>query len=125
MHHVDLDLACGRTPQLAADVAADGVGEVLGVLVHRMHARGHPARLDEPLVLRATDTGDTWVVLPDEGAPRLEQRASSAEGVRDRVEGPADVLYRMLWHRPVDTAAVRISGDETRVRAFLASRLTP
>jgi len=125
IHHVDLDLACGRTPQVAAEVAVDGVGEVLGVLVHRMHARGHRAHLDEPLALRATDTGDTWVVLPDAEAPRLEQRASSAEGARDRVEAPADVLYRMLWHRPVDSETVHIEGDDARVRAFLDSRLTP
>jgi len=125
IHHVDLDLACGRTPRLSAVDSADGVSEVLGVLVHRMHARGHRARIDEPVVLHATDTGDTWVVLPGAGAPRLEQRSSSAEGVRDRVDAPADVLLRMLWHRPVDREAVHVSGDETRVQAFLDSRLTP
>jgi uncharacterized protein (TIGR03083 family) len=125
MHHVDLDLACGRTPQLASEVAADGVSEVLGVLVHRMYARGHTARLEEPLVLEATDTGDTWVVVPQAGPPRLEQRASRAEGVRDRVQAPADVLYRMLWRRPVDRASVRMSGEESRINAFLESRLAP
>jgi uncharacterized protein (TIGR03083 family) len=125
MHRVDLDLACGRPPELTAEVAADGVGEVLGVLVHRMYARGHTAHLEEPLVLEATDTGDTWVVVPQEGPPRLEQRASRAEGVRDRVRAPADVLYRMLWRRPVDRADVLTSGDESRIDAFLESRLAP
>ncbi len=122
MHHVDLDLACGRTPLLASEVAADGVGEVLGTLVHRMYAKGYSTRLEEPLALRATDTGDTWVMVPQAGPPLLEQ---DAHGVRDRVEAPAEVLYRLLWRRPVDTGSMRVSGDQARVQAFLASRLAP
>lgn len=127
MHHVDLDLACGRTPRLASDVAADGVGEVLGVLVRRMHARGYRTDLAEPLALRATDTGDTWVMLPQAGPPLLEQAAgaSVAAGVRDRVEAPAEVLYRLLWRRPVDAGSLRVSGDRARVQAFLSSRMAP
>ena len=124
MHRVDLDLACGRTPRLGAGVAADGVAEVLGVLVHRMHARGYRTLLVEPLALRATDTGDTWVVVPRAGPPLLEQAAGVAD-VRDRVEAPAEVLYRMLWRRPVDTGSVRVSGDRAHVQAFLSSRLAP
>ena len=122
MHHVDLDLACGRTPLLASEVAADGVGEVLGTLVHRMYAKGYSTRLEEPLALRATDTGDTWVMVPQAGPPLLEQDAG---GVRDRVEAPAEVLYRLLWRRPVDTGSMRVSGDQAHVQAFLSSRLAP
>lgn len=125
MHHVDLDLACGRAPRLGSDVAADGVSEVLEVLVHRMYARGYAVRLREPLALRATDVDRTWVVVPQAGPPLLEQPDAGPSGVRDRVEAPADVLYRMLWHRPVDTGSVRVSGDEAHVEAFLSSRLTP
>jgi uncharacterized protein (TIGR03083 family) len=124
IHRVDLDLACGRDPSLAPDLASDGVSEVLGVLVRRMYARGHPARLAEPLALRATDTGSTWVVVPQTGPPLLEQTVA-ARDVRDLVEAPADVLYRLLWHRPVDRSSVRVHGDESRVEAFLASRLAP
>ena len=122
MHRVDLDLACGRTPLLGAGVAADAVAEVLGVLVHRMYQRGYTTRLEEPLALRATDTGETWVVVPQAGPPLLEQDAG---GVRDRVEAPAEVLYRLLWRRPVDTGSLRVSGDEAHVQAFLSSRLAP
>ena len=32
--------------------------------------RGHPAALDRPVALTATDTGDTWVVAPQPAAPR-------------------------------------------------------
>jgi len=97
---------------------------VLGVLVRRMHARGHTARLDEPLALRATDTGATWVVVPQAGPPLLEH-VRDADHVRDVLEAPVDVLYRLLWHRPAERTSVRFRGDESRVEAFLGSRLAP
>ncbi len=125
VHHVDLDLACDRTPVVAPAVAADGVGEVLGVLVRRMHARGHPAQLQEPLALTANDTGTTWVVVPQDGPPLLESVGPSRPEVRDRVEAPVEVLYRLLWRRPVDRDLLTLRGDPARVEAFLGSRLAP
>jgi uncharacterized protein (TIGR03083 family) len=147
VHQVDLDAAAGRTTQIAPAVARDGVDEVLRVFLHRMHTRGHAARLERPLALAATDTGDTWTVSPRPRpeaspvpaqpgpggmvplpSPVVEHRRSSvpAGGVADRVEAPADVLYRLLWKRAdPDADGVRILGDATRVRAFLGSRLVP
>lgn len=62
----------------------------------------------------------------------------------DRIEGTAEALYRMLWRRlpgltpvdpggprpdPLSVAGVRerfaVHGDETRVKAYLGSRLVP
>jgi len=125
IHQVDLDLACGRSTRLSSGVADDGVSEVLDLLVHRMHARGHQAELVEPLALTATDTGHSWLVVPAAGAPQVEHLAARPTGVRDRVEAPADVLYRLLWQREVEPDAVRSSGSAERVQAFLGSRLTP
>ena len=147
IHRVDLDVAAGRTTETSPAVAADGVGEVLDVMLARMHHRGYPADLVEPLAVTATDTGDTWVVSPQphptsvprvpaqpfgtagetvpSPPPSVEHRRTSAAAVPDRVESPADVLHRLLWHRPVDPDAVLLAGDEARVRAFLDSRLTP
>jgi uncharacterized protein (TIGR03083 family) len=125
VHQVDLDVAQGRESELDPEVSADGVDEVLTVMAHRMHQRGHAAALERPVALTATDTGDAWVVAPRPSAPSVERRRSARVGVEDRVEARADVLYRLLWHRPVESGQVRISGDEARVRAFLASRLTP
>jgi uncharacterized protein (TIGR03083 family) len=148
MHQVDLDQAQGRTGEIAPAVACDGVDEVLRVFLHRMHRRGHPAALDRPLAISATDTGDTWVVAPPpratstplvpaqpvgthsetvpDLAPSVEQRRTPAAGVADRVEAPASVLYRLLWKRlDLDDTAPVLSGDEQRVRAFLSSCLVP
>ena len=148
VHQVDLDLAAGRATELAPAVCLDGVDEVLRVFVNRMHQRGYPARLDRPLAITASDTGDTWVVRPrlrpgsspmvpaqpvgpatetvPDLTPSVEHRRSATDAVADRVEAPAEVLYRMLWKRlDVEDAGLRISGDEQRVRDFLASRLVP
>ena len=148
VHRLDLDLAAGRDPApVDPRLAADGVDEVLTVFARRMAARGHPARLDRPLTLTASDTGDSWLVLPpvrDHGSsvvpaqpstgpdehPPVDVRRGSAGADRseavDRLEAPAEVLYRLLWRRAVlDEAAARVDGDEARIRAFLGSRLVP
>ncbi len=146
VHLVDLDLSLHRSTELSPAVSRDGIDEVLRVFLHRMHQRGHPARLERPLAITASDTGDTWTVAPrphptstpmvptqpvgsDAGSvpilsPSVEHRRTPPATVTDRVEAPADVLYRLLWKRlDLDEAAVRVSGDERRVRAFLGSRL--
>jgi uncharacterized protein (TIGR03083 family) len=149
IHRLDLDLAAGRDPgTVDPRVAADGVDEVLTVFAHRMAARGHPARLDRPLTITASDTGDAWLVSPpvrDHGSSMVPAQPSTSpaehppvvvrrrpavlergDGVVDRVEGPAEALYRLLWRREVlDDGTVRVEGDEARVRAFLGSRLVP
>jgi hypothetical protein len=50
----------------------------------------------------------------------------------DRVTGPAEALYRLLWKRlphddpaVLDDAGITLSGDATRIGAFLGSPLAP
>lgn len=128
IHQVDLDRTLGRVTPIAPAIARDGVDEVLGVFLHRMHTRGHVADLSGPVALTATDTGDTWVVAPRTSGPGVQHRTSPG-ATGDRLEAPADVLYRLLWKRlSLDDEAsteVRLLGDEGRVRAFLDSRLVP
>jgi len=128
IHQVDLDLTRRRQTALSPHLCADGVGEALTVFLHRMHARGFVARLEEPLALTAADIGDTWLVTPgrDGGPPSAQTVKPVPHSVRDRVEGPADVLYRMLWKRtPVDDPALEVTGDRDGILAFLGSRLVP
>jgi uncharacterized protein (TIGR03083 family) len=144
IHQVDLDIVAGRESELAANVSADGVDEVLTVFLRRMHQRGYPAGLTRPLALTATDTRDTWLVSPPprhsagtgvptqptgETAPPTVSRARLGAGddeAEDRLEAPAGVLHRLLWKRlPVDHPQVHVEGDPGRVAAFLASRLVP
>ncbi len=64
IHQVDLDATRDRRTELDPEVCVDGISEVLTVMLQRMHQRGHPTDLDEPVALTAGDTGDTWVVWP-------------------------------------------------------------
>ena len=128
VHGLDLAAAAEVSERLPAALAADGVDEVLAVFLHRMHSRGHPASLDTPLALRATDTGHEWTVSP--GPPGEEPRVMRSEAAGDDLlEAPAGMLLKLLWKRarldePAVRAQVRVCGDDARVRRFLASRLT-
>ncbi len=136
MHLVDLDQAEHRTTDLSPVLAADGVDEVLTVLLRRMHERGHDAVLTAPLTIRATDVDRAWTLSPRpvppaqhrepdayQGPPLVVQRAHPQA---DRVEAPAAVLLQLLWGRAgMDHRSVVVRGDHSRVYAFLASPLTP
>jgi uncharacterized protein (TIGR03083 family) len=131
VHGVDLAMSSGRSREVAPDLAADGIDEALRVFLHRMHMRGHPAALAAPLAIVATDVGQEWTVRPatTEQVPPQHPAppvvSDGAADVADRIEGPADALYRLLWKRlPASGDAVVISGDQARIDAFLASRLT-
>ncbi|MGA8211032.1 MAG: maleylpyruvate isomerase family mycothiol-dependent enzyme, partial [Nocardioidaceae bacterium] len=64
VHLVDLDSACGRATVLDPVVCADGVDEVLAVLLPGRSRQGRPVLLDRPLALVATDTPDRWLLTP-------------------------------------------------------------
>jgi uncharacterized protein (TIGR03083 family) len=145
IHQVDLDLTRDRVTEIDPDVSVDGIAEVLTEMLHRMHQRGHPTALDEPIALVAADTGDTWVVSPrspssqvvplqpvsatDDAVlslpPSVEHRRDGSVSTGNLVEAPSGVLYRLLWQRPVNHQELHLAGDQGRVRAFLRSRLTP
>ena len=126
MHGVDLAAAAGVPERLPAALAADGIDEALTVFLHRMHSRGHPATLSAPIVLRALDTGDAWTVAP--GAAGESPLVTPSPSAGDLVEAPAGILLKLLWKRleldPSLPDGLEISGDEDRVRRFLAGRLT-
>src|SRR3954447_14359104 len=97
IHQVDLDLAARRRIALDPEQSADGVDEVLTVFLHRMHDRGHVARLERPVALVASDTGDVWTLTPrQEAEPSVERGGSVPVSVDDRMAGRADVLFRVL-----------------------------
>lgn len=130
VHLIDALQAAGRTTDIALPLAADGVAEVLEVFLPRMHARGRPADLSAPLLLKAADTEDTWLLTTPAtpGPPllrRVEPEHLSHSGI-DRLVAPAADLMLLLWKRlrPED-ADLSLDGDRDRILAFLDSPLTP
>lgn len=125
IHLVDLDLTVGRPTDIPQTLAADGVAEVLGVFLHRMHRR-HPAELTAPLTLVAEDADRAWTVTPADPPSDPPRVAHREVPHADRVQASADALFRLLWGRlAVDDPTVTVTGDQDRVGAFLASRLVP
>lgn len=125
VHGMDLELASGLRPEIAPDVAADGIDEALRLFLRRMHDRGHPARLTAPVDLVAADVGRSWTVHP--GAGGTVPLVSEGDGPpsAERIEGPAAAVYALLWKRlPATDAALGLAGDQARIAAFLGSRLT-
>ena len=124
IHRVDAELAAGSRTPLDARLAADGVDEVLRVMYGGAPAWGRfTPDSGLPVRLRATDTGDSWLVTagrftgtdPDDGAhvdePDL-QPADQDTGATAAAEivGSAADLDCWLWHR-APLGPVRRSGD--------------
>ncbi len=144
VHWVDVLLAAGQpipqSPELTADVATDGVDEVLTFFMPGQLRRAGPdlaTRVAAPLVLSCTDTPATWQVEVASDAVtvnRLDGTRGQHRPERDgdvdgasaagQIAGSAVELYLALWNR-CDRSDLRLSGDTAAARAFLATTLVP
>ncbi|MEU0375099.1 maleylpyruvate isomerase family mycothiol-dependent enzyme [Streptomyces sp. NPDC006283] len=115
VHRVDAQAAVGgEFEQVPADLAVDGVDELLSAFHARSRSR---VRTDTPRVLRvrATDTADVWTVRLSAEPPRTERTAE--EPADCELRGTAERLYLTLWNRlPLD--AVAVVGDTGLARMW-------
>jgi len=128
VHLVDLDQAAGRTTLLPAELCADGIAEVLSVMMPRMYQRGRQVELRAPLTLRTTDGSQSWTLLPHGDRPPAVRPGPvvGTEPGTDLVEGTADALLCLLWGRlDPDDPRVSCAGDAERIGAFFGSSVTP
>lgn len=110
VHRVDIEGALGAVSPVDAALAADGVGEVVDVMV-RLQAGWADLRLPHAVTLSATDTGEQWRLGP----------AGEAVG---SASGTAAQLLLMLWKR-ADLDTVTLAGDTAAVARALELPLTP
>lgn len=110
VHHFDVAYATGTPFDLSPAMAARGVTEVVSFMYPRQVAMGRTAPLSHPVRLRATDTGETWVV-GESGVPQAE------------ISGTASGLLLMLWGRGLDQVAR--TGDTASLSAFDSVKPTP
>lgn len=133
IHRLDAEQAAQVSSELPAELAADGVEEVLAVMYGGCPPWGsweplpHYARVD------CTDTGDeVWIQfgLFSGTDPRHEEQIIDEEDfhVVDAphdvepdvvIDGPAAALDAWLWHRG-DDDAVSVAGDHLTHQRFLA-----
>ncbi len=133
IHRVDAELAAGRRTALDPRLGADGVDEALRVMYGALPAWGtFTPGGPEAVRLRATDTGDSWLVAlgrftgtdpdgtsydePDIHAADTDSGAAAAA----EVSGAAADLDCWLWHRPPITPVER-SGDRQVLSQFEAA----
>jgi uncharacterized protein (TIGR03083 family) len=127
VHLFDAAGAAGAEAKADPLIAADGVDEVLGMWIPRVHRKAGPPPLPDSLLLRATDTGNAWLLRPAavEGDGPVVRRVSGEMVSAATVEAPAEDLLLALWkRRSVAEIAPRITGDESIAHGFLAATLT-
>jgi uncharacterized protein (TIGR03083 family) len=107
VHRMDLEAAAG-VPHASIDreLAADGVDELLSVIVPRWAHTEPLASADVTVGVTATDTADTWSITVRRGVVAVERERSDAADARLRA--PAAQLLLHLWGRP---ATVLVEGD--------------
>lgn len=116
VHRHDLEEAIGQTSPIDAEVARDGVDELLTVL----STAGTRWGADEPASLQVVDdtTGRTWRLRLGPGERAVPDTESGAADVY--LEGSPEVLLLVLWRRrPLD--AVTMTGDGQLATAILAA----
>lgn len=115
VHRMDVELAGGAavTP-VAPGFAVDGIAELVTFLA----ARTRPvAGTTSILAVRASDTGDAWLLAVDEGGVRPAEPGAAADTT---VRAPADDLYALLWNRRAP-AGLDVAGDSTALTCWRTS----
>ncbi|MDS1272647.1 maleylpyruvate isomerase family mycothiol-dependent enzyme [Lipingzhangella sp. LS1_29] len=134
VHRIDAELASGIHREPDAWVAADGVDEVLTVILPRLvRSSGQAPPLPASLLIHSTDTGHAWRLDPppeaDDGeataAPQVAATTEADDAGAARVSGTAADLLTVLWkRRRFADSALRIEGDDVLATAFLRAGLT-
>ena len=108
VHRLDLEVAAG-VPHAPVDagLAADGVDELLGLVLPRWQHSPPLTTGRARVAVTATDVGRSWLVEVADGTVRTSEHDAAPPG--DTVlTGTAEQLLRRLWGRPAD---VTVSGD--------------
>jgi hypothetical protein len=102
---------------LPADLAADGIEELLTWHAPARLAGRDGTDIGGSLHLHCTDTDGEWTLRTDDGVYHLSHGHSKGDAA---VRGPADRLLLVLWRRlPLDAEGIEVFGDADVARHFL------
>lgn len=117
VHRVDVQLAAApgqRVDPVPADLAADGIDELLMGFARRNARRGPLSDPPRGVFVQLTE-GYRWVARMGPDRAEVERGwPGPAAGPADcTVTGPAAGVYLLLWNRrdPADLPAVQLTGD--------------
>ena len=111
IHRFDAQAAHGITMPIAPELAADGIDEILDVLVTARPRSGHAT--GRSMRLRSTDLGLEWsmTLWPDRiDVTRGSDDAGAVEGADLIVSGTVSDLELTLYHRP-SLGTLDVHGD--------------
>ena len=122
IHRIDAELTVGLRPTLSAQMAADGIADLLAAIT-TLSTAGHPdpifeglRGLGETLQLQATDTADEWFVTRMPEGVRWTPGRGEADAI---VRGNAlDLLLALYRRSPIHV--VDVIGDESLVEHWIA-----
>lgn len=112
IHLWDAQHALGGDPRLQAELATDGVREVVDDLYPRQVRLGRIEPLTEPVAFAFTDAPGEAVLGGGEPAVRVTGRA-------------ADVLLVLWGRRTIDTVDLTVHGDRGALDRALGTKLVP
>jgi uncharacterized protein (TIGR03083 family) len=118
VHRWDLGAALGRDLGYPAELAADGVDEVVTMFFPRQVRLQRSPPLTRSLAV-SVDGGPTWVLHGDgAGEPPDSPDAT--------VSGPADALVLLLWGRvALDDPRLTVTGDQAVAESVLKAGIVP
>lgn len=113
IHRVDLEAALGLVTGFPADLASDGIDELLTAFITRP---GRGPRSDEPVSMAVVpeDVEARWTVFFDSGSCTTVR---AHEASTSTVTGTASDLYAWLWNRP-SPGVVALDGAPTGPRRW-------
>lgn len=116
VHRWDAQAAVGRPSPVPAPLAADGIAEVLELLLPLMAPSADPGRSRGTLHLHCTDTAGEWLLALRDG--RLEVTGGHAKADA-ALRGQASDLFLACWgRRPGD--GLEVLGDGAVAQEWLA-----
>ncbi len=119
VHRWDAQNALGAGAPIDAELAADGIDEMLGTMgAFRFSSKAETPALGS-FHVHCTDLDGEWTVTVDDGALRLERGHTKGDAA---LRGPAGDLLLVLWGRlPVDTDRCERFGTVDAVAAWVTA----
>jgi uncharacterized protein (TIGR03083 family) len=110
IHRWDAEAAHGVAQPIDAELAVDGVDELIDVLLPVRAGADALTGNGETLHLHATDLDGEWLVTLTSGHPTVERTHAKGDVA---VRGPASDLLLLLWNRtdPAARGRLQVFGD--------------
>jgi uncharacterized protein (TIGR03083 family) len=116
-HAGDAAASQGAARPYGAELAVDGIDEVVGLMFPRQVRLDRAPAVPDALAVEPAE-GGRWVLAGD--------GTGSAQEAAATVSGPAEALLLLLWHRTtLDDDRVSVVGPRPVAETVLGSALTP